>query len=265
MSLKSNAIFSKKVKVPSFEEFSSKLYSELCKIKIQGSYNENSLNFLFNTSPEIYQKQSICIKKLKIINDNLIHKNICSITNPKIDIKENVGNENSHDSFILDPMDFNSDYKNHFLNFKLFKNIGQFFLNLNLEEKILLNLNFISYQSNLLNFLLLNNYSIFENNFMKKKDLINELLQNKNKSISCFPNISNKIEFLKTNSKKKNLRLKNIKKIRNKCQKCGAMKTPEWRRGPDGPRTLCNACGLFYAKLIKEKKNIIQEKKIQDK
>jgi hypothetical protein len=25
--------------------------------------------------------------------------------------------------------------------------------------------------------------------------------------------------------------------------------TPEWRNGPDGPATLCNACGLHYAKL----------------
>lgn len=35
------------------------------------------------------------------------------------------------------------------------------------------------------------------------------------------------------------------------CQRCGATDTPEWRRGPDGLRTLCNACGLFHAKLVK--------------
>jgi len=27
-----------------------------------------------------------------------------------------------------------------------------------------------------------------------------------------------------------------------KCLGCGATETPEWRRGPMGPRTLCNAC-----------------------
>ena len=27
-----------------------------------------------------------------------------------------------------------------------------------------------------------------------------------------------------------------------KCLGCGATETPEWRRGPLGPRTLCNAC-----------------------
>ncbi|PKI84393.1 hypothetical protein MVES_001783 [Malassezia vespertilionis] len=29
--------------------------------------------------------------------------------------------------------------------------------------------------------------------------------------------------------------------------------TPEWRRGPDGARTLCNACGLHFAKLVRRR------------
>ncbi|KAI0794122.1 hypothetical protein C8Q74DRAFT_1315021 [Fomes fomentarius] len=37
------------------------------------------------------------------------------------------------------------------------------------------------------------------------------------------------------------------------CLGCSATSTPEWRRGPMGPRTLCNACGLVYAKLIKKR------------
>lgn len=36
------------------------------------------------------------------------------------------------------------------------------------------------------------------------------------------------------------------------CQHCCSQETPEWRRGPEGSRTLCNACGLFYSKLIKK-------------
>lgn len=31
-----------------------------------------------------------------------------------------------------------------------------------------------------------------------------------------------------------------------KCLGCGATETPEWRRGPLGPRTLCNACVSSY-------------------
>ncbi|KAH7908962.1 hypothetical protein BJ138DRAFT_1156385 [Hygrophoropsis aurantiaca] len=37
------------------------------------------------------------------------------------------------------------------------------------------------------------------------------------------------------------------------CLGCNATSTPEWRRGPLGPRTLCNACGLVYAKLLKKR------------
>ncbi|KAI0028224.1 GATA zinc finger-domain-containing protein, partial [Vararia minispora EC-137] len=38
-----------------------------------------------------------------------------------------------------------------------------------------------------------------------------------------------------------------------KCHSCGIRETPEWRRGPDGARTLCNACGLHYAKLLRKR------------
>lgn len=34
--------------------------------------------------------------------------------------------------------------------------------------------------------------------------------------------------------------------IGRKCQHCGAEKTPQWRAGPYGPKTLCNACGVRY-------------------
>ncbi|CAO3685388.1 unnamed protein product [Rhizopus stolonifer] len=40
------------------------------------------------------------------------------------------------------------------------------------------------------------------------------------------------------------------------CHSCGTTETPEWRRGPDGARTLCNACGLrnvgYYSKLLRK-------------
>ncbi|EAS34733.3 uncharacterized protein CIMG_00087 [Coccidioides immitis RS] len=37
-----------------------------------------------------------------------------------------------------------------------------------------------------------------------------------------------------------------------KCHSCNRSETPEWRRGPDGARTLCNACGLHFAKLSRK-------------
>ncbi|GAA5837717.1 hypothetical protein JCM3766R1_000563 [Sporobolomyces carnicolor] len=33
------------------------------------------------------------------------------------------------------------------------------------------------------------------------------------------------------------------------CRDCGRTDSPEWRKGPEGPKTLCNACGLRFAKL----------------
>ncbi|SCV05232.1 LANO_0H02960g1_1 [Lachancea nothofagi CBS 11611] len=35
------------------------------------------------------------------------------------------------------------------------------------------------------------------------------------------------------------------------CVHCARKDTPEWRRGPYGNRTVCNACGLFYGKLVR--------------
>ncbi|GJN20783.1 hypothetical protein PR202_gb08202 [Eleusine coracana subsp. coracana] len=33
---------------------------------------------------------------------------------------------------------------------------------------------------------------------------------------------------------------------RRRCLHCGAERTPQWREGPEGPGTLCNACGVRY-------------------
>lgn len=33
-----------------------------------------------------------------------------------------------------------------------------------------------------------------------------------------------------------------------RCSDCGTSDSPEWRKGPKGPKTLCNACGLRWAK-----------------
>lgn len=53
-----------------------------------------------------------------------------------------------------------------------------------------------------------------------------------------------------------------INKPAHKCHRCGTTETPEWRRGPHGVRTLCNACGLFHAKLVKRKGAALAAKEI---
>ncbi|KAJ8664034.1 hypothetical protein O0I10_000312 [Lichtheimia ornata] len=39
------------------------------------------------------------------------------------------------------------------------------------------------------------------------------------------------------------------------CHSCHTTETPEWRKGPMGPRTLCNACGLIWAKLSRNQRD----------
>eukprot|EP01112_Ceratiomyxa_fruticulosa_P007715 TRINITY_DN1999_c3_g1_i1.p1 TRINITY_DN1999_c3_g1~~TRINITY_DN1999_c3_g1_i1.p1 ORF type:complete len:242 (-),score=60.28 TRINITY_DN1999_c3_g1_i1:60-785(-) len=36
------------------------------------------------------------------------------------------------------------------------------------------------------------------------------------------------------------------------CLECGVTSTPDWRRGSHGPHTLCNRCGLLFAKKMKK-------------
>jgi hypothetical protein len=55
-----------------------------------------------------------------------------------------------------------------------------------------------------------------------------------------------------TSGRKK--RQRKVKRRDLHCHVCGVTDTPEWRRGPDGDHTLCNACGLHYAKALKKER-----------
>ncbi|KAL7084776.1 hypothetical protein ACP275_14G242000 [Erythranthe tilingii] len=37
------------------------------------------------------------------------------------------------------------------------------------------------------------------------------------------------------------------------CNACGNRNTPVWRKGPDGPQTLCNACGLKHSRSVRRR------------
>ncbi|PWY80677.1 hypothetical protein BO70DRAFT_362624 [Aspergillus heteromorphus CBS 117.55] len=40
------------------------------------------------------------------------------------------------------------------------------------------------------------------------------------------------------------------------CTDCGTSDSPEWRKGPEGPKSLCNACGLRWAKKEKRRHDV---------
>ncbi|PKC69648.1 hypothetical protein RhiirA1_415356, partial [Rhizophagus irregularis] len=49
-----------------------------------------------------------------------------------------------------------------------------------------------------------------------------------------------------TNNNNNNNNVQGVKK----CESCHTSSSPEWRRGPTGHKTLCNACGLRYSRTI---------------
>ncbi|EFA77221.1 putative GATA-binding transcription factor [Heterostelium album PN500] len=40
------------------------------------------------------------------------------------------------------------------------------------------------------------------------------------------------------------------------CTSCGTTSSPEWRKGPAGNQSLCNACGLYFAKLVRREASL---------
>jgi hypothetical protein len=46
-----------------------------------------------------------------------------------------------------------------------------------------------------------------------------------------------------------------------RCHQCACVESPEWRRGPGGLRSLCNACGLHYAKRERKKRESVADAK----
>ncbi|KAJ1970804.1 hypothetical protein H4R35_005645, partial [Dimargaris xerosporica] len=57
--------------------------------------------------------------------------------------------------------------------------------------------------------------------------------------------------LMASQAKRKKRRTK-VDTVEHVCTDCGTVESPEWRKGPQGPKTLCNACGLRWAKKNKK-------------
>ncbi|KAK0555728.1 hypothetical protein OC846_001599 [Tilletia horrida] len=49
-----------------------------------------------------------------------------------------------------------------------------------------------------------------------------------------------------------------------RCASCGTANSPEWRRGPTGHKTLCNACGLRYSRSVSRAKKRDEKRKASE-
>ncbi|ANB13404.1 Gat2p [Sugiyamaella lignohabitans] len=70
-------------------------------------------------------------------------------------------------------------------------------------------------------------------------------------SMSTLPNMASSNLINKTRRKSKQQNRDDM--MLYVCTECGVKESPEWRKGPKGPKTLCNACGLRWAKWTRQK------------
>lgn len=72
--------------------------------------------------------------------------------------------------------------------------------------------------------------------FISTEKLLNRVKRKQRKKDVCF--LSGDINMNKSSSEESS--------APRKCMHCEVTKTPQWREGPMGPKTLCNACGVRY-------------------
>ncbi|RKK60082.1 hypothetical protein BFJ69_g17245 [Fusarium oxysporum] len=107
-----------------------------------------------------------------------------------------------------------------------------------------------------------NNMELIKRSLEHMKDLVQTSIQNQRThegvKMKCLPRVENHAP-ISAHAMQPSFSMTEIKKQRarttrpRRCHRCSRIDTPEWRRGPDGARTLCNACGLHYAKLKRKR------------
>lgn len=65
--------------------------------------------------------------------------------------------------------------------------------------------------------------------------------------------LKDELEALTSSGSKKSKKKPEEQKI---CAQCHRQDSPEWRRGPNGPKELCNACGLRYKSMHKKQQQL---------
>lgn len=86
--------------------------------------------------------------------------------------------------------------------------------------------------------------------FLKETRSSPRNLRNKNRHLNPVI-LENEIADLPEPRKRK---VSKMKVSTNGCAECGTMESPEWRGGPKGQSSLCNACGLRYSKSLKKER-----------
>ncbi|KAE9587345.1 hypothetical protein Lal_00004545 [Lupinus albus] len=103
----------------------------------------------------------------------------------------------------------------------------------------------------------LEKFPYFPNDFISLNEVewvMPEIQQNKDKEeLKAKQQNKEVVEFLVHGFIGKKARTKNyhkpkcvVKWVKKRCSHCEAEETPQWRNGPLGPKTLCNACGVRY-------------------
>lgn len=93
-----------------------------------------------------------------------------------------------------------------------------------------------------------------ETTMLEYKEISSDKEPTTNTYIPLKTTIKLKLKMAKLRKQKAamNRAAKSKGKKASRCSHCAVADSPEWRRGPDGSRTLCNACGLFYSKLLRK-------------